>query len=157
MAGKRTTERNMLPIMEEYAVFLFYQQLIGVEGIGALEIIQSMGYPKGTDLEFFKRWKISKNTLNNWRKPTSKFWDIYQQTDLTKWKVKRPLAMLNLLKNDPRGFLRMTWGDEARQAFTQRTELDDKRDKKPAEMTDADIDARLKELEDLRACGGKKA
>ena len=135
--------------MEAYAVVVFFRELKNDAALAEL------GYVKGTDQEFAKKWKISRQTLHAWRQPDSAFWSLFKNENLSRYMSKLPIALISLLKNSPVDFLRWTWPKEAQAAFMHRAQFEDVSGRTLEEMTDEQINAELARVRLQRKGKGK--
>ena len=66
------------------------------------------------------------------------------------WKLKRPVALARTLIKDPVSFLKITYPQEMKKAFSQTLEVAQE-DIDPEDMTEAELNAELARLKKLQA------
>jgi len=166
--GVRTAEHER--IMMEFARFSIARELLDNEYLNKLgffaapqhtdqfKAFVAQGLLSATADSFAKKFKVSKNTITAWEQPGSKYWELFCREGDIRFKRKRPVAMHQLLRNDPAMFLRVTWPDEMRNKMATRSEVAEvPLGAAPEEMTDvqitaqiADIDAQIQKIKEQK-------
>ena len=153
MPAKGTTKKNLEKVMDLFAQWLVHYELKDPDFYRDV-----LGMDQNTQNAFAKRFHVGKNTLSNWLRDDSPFWERLTRTDRAHWKRKRSVAMMQLLRHEPTNFLRMTFPEETRAALAIRSEVRDITGAAPEDMTDEELERRIAELEEEKKnAGGKTA